>query len=814
MNEKAGVYPYHRLGGRRKNSKFTWLSFPDQGLRNFLLRAASWETGFLMVLSFFAGRAILAGDLVPFPAALLAAVMVIMPEKGLWVLAAAALGLTTVFSGYNLTANIISLVLLLLILGQARDQFRQRWYGVPILVAGLMTGVKVGSSAFYAPELYNYIVAIFEAVLAGCISYLLVRALPALRKKAGPGSLRKEEILGGAVLVVALLTGLSELRVMGIEIKNIVGRTLVLLAAFTGGSGFGAAMGTLVGMVPSITTAIAPGTVAVYSFTGLLAGMFRGFGRIGICIGFILGNVLLSIYLDSYPKLVTSFTETALAVLLFMLIPPKRLFALRTVVKNSFFSFNSRPLDEKKIRELTAGKIRDYGRIFRELSRTFGEIACDVKVYEENNLQSLFNGIACKVCKGCSLYRICWDKEFYKTYRNIMDILTYIELNGRITEDEIPHDISKRCARLKEMAVTVNCLYETYKQAQIWQRKLTEGRDIVAGQLKGIASIMNNLANEVKINLRMQEDIEVILRSELAKAGYNILALNVVGEGNEQMEVTISCPSCGGKMECTNGINPLVSRILSQSLSVLNSNYCTKKTGEPVCEFKLVPSRAYTVEISSASAAKDCSLISGDSCSTLDLKDGKFAVVISDGMGIGPKAAVESKATITLLEKLLETGFDKNLAVKTVNSILVLSSPEETFATVDLAVIDLMNGQADFVKIGSAPSFVKRGGQIGMIRANSLPIGILNNIEVDTIQQPIGHDDVLVMVSDGILVSENDEEAETWIMDALQNIITTDPQNIADMILNKARLKTGGAINDDMTVIAVRLVSTGRRAGR
>ena len=811
MNERSDVYSYHRLAGRKRKPRFVWPSFPKRAVQNFLVAAVSWETGFLSVLSFFAGRAVLAGGLIPFAAALLAAVMIVLPDKGFWVLAAAAGGLATVKTGYDLGGTVTSLVLLFIILGRARGQFRQKWYGVPVLVCGLIIAVKVGIQAYFDPVLYNYILAIFEGVLAGSATFLLTRALPIMRKKGSLGSLKKDQIIGGAVLIVAFLTGLSELTVFGVEFKNIVGRALVLFAAFTGGSGFAAAMGTLVGMVPSITSVIAPGMVAVYSFSGLLAGMFRGFGRIGICIGFILGNVLLSIYLTDYSKLMTTFTETGLAVVLFMSIPPKRLYAARSMVKNSLFSFNSRSVNDKRVREVTANKIREYSRIFTELSRAFAEVSCDTRVYEENNLQNFFNGVSTKVCKGCSLYRICWDKEFYKTYRNLMDMLSYIELNGRLTPEHVSPEIQKRCARLKEMAVTVNCLFETYKQARVWQRKVAEGKDIVAGQLDGIASIMQNLANEVKKDIQMREDIEIILRSQLTKAGYNIFDLSVISEGNDQLEVNISCPSCGGKMECINGINPLVSRILSQPLTVLNANYCTKKTGEPVCEFKLLPSRAFAVETGFASVAKDCNLVSGDSFSTFDLRDGKFAVVLSDGMGVGPKAAVESRATITLLEKLLETGFDKNTAVKTVNSILVLGSPDETFTTVDLAVIDLMKGVTDFIKIGAAPSFIKRGDQVSMIRANSLPIGILNNIEVDTLQQPIGNDDVLVMVSDGLLGYADDEQAsEFWIMDTLQNAITTDPQNIADLLLNKAVQNSGGVVDDDLTVAVVRLTAVNR----
>lgn len=810
MEQKANIYTYQRAGGRKTGRKLQLPEFPRQAVYRFFRGIMSVETGFLTMLAFFCGRAVLSGGMVPFPAALLAAVMMIMPDRGFWVLAASIAGIATVLEGQAFVSTVIYMVLLLLVLGRTRTQFRQKWYGVPLLVAGLIISVRVGAYAYFEPELYNYLVAIFESVLSGCAAFLMVRALPVLRKRGSIAALRKEEIIGGAVVIVAFLTGISEFRVYGVEIKNIIGRAMVLFAAYSGGSGFGAAMGTLVGMVPDINAVIAPGMVAVYSFSGLVSGMFRGFGRTGISIGFILGNVLLSIYLTDYTKLVTTFTETGIAVLIFMIIPQKRLFAARSLIKNSFFSSTQKSVNENRIREITSSKIREYSRIFKELSKSFGEVSCDSRVYEETNLQNLFNGITNKVCRGCSLYRICWEKEFYKTYRNVMDMLTFIDINGRISEEHIPQDICKRCARLKELAVTVNCLFETYKQSQVWQRKLAEGRDIVGGQLEGISQIMQLLADEIKIDIRMREDIEVILRSELSRAGYSILGLSVIGEGTERFEVNISCPSCGGKKECVNGIGPLVSRVLSEPLTVINTNYCTKKTGEPVCEFKLTPAHVLELELGVASVAKDCSLISGDSYSTFDLKDGKFAIILSDGMGVGPKAAAESKAAITLLEKLLETGFDRHLAVKTVNSILVLGAPEESFATVDMAIIDLMRGLTDFIKIGAAPSFVKRGSQVSMIRANSLPIGILTNIDVDTIQQNLANDDVLVMISDGLLETAGDNPDESWIMDTLQNIVTTDPQNIADLLLNRAILNSGGSVTDDITVIVARVTSSGR----
>lgn len=815
VEEKTTIYAYHRLNGRKTAKRYALPRLPKKAVVESMKKAASWETLFLTLMSFFMGRAVLSGGLIPFPAALMAAVITIVPDTGFWALLALGGGIYTAVSGYNLITTYIVLMLLFIVLAQTDGQFRQKWYGVPMLVTGLSIIVKIAMYAYFQPNLYNFLLALFEGILAGTSSFLLIRALPIFRRRKSLSSFKREEIIGGAVFIVAVLTGMSGIKFEGIEVKNVIARALVIFAAYCGGSGFGAAMGTLAGIVPGVNAVILPGLVAIYSFSGLVSGMFRNFGRIGVCIGFILGNVILSIYLTDYSKLIISLVETGLAVALFLLSPQKKLVAARSVLKNSLHTLNSKSPSENKIREITAGKVREFSRVFKELSNSFKEVSCDLKVSEDNNLQNLFNGITIKVCKGCSLHRICWEKEFYKTYRNVMDMLSYIESNGRITEEHISQDIKKRCTRLRELAITVNCLFETYRNNQAWQRKFAEGREIVGGQLEGLATIMQNLSEEIKIDIRMREDIEVILRTELTRAGYSVLDLSVKGDSGGQFEVTMSCPSCGGKMQCVKEIGPLVSKILSQPLTVINSNYCTKKTGEPVCEFKMLPMRTLKVETGIASVAKHSSMVSGDSYSTFDLKNGKYAIALSDGMGVGTKARTESRAAITLLEKLLETGFDQFTAVKTVNSILVLGSPDETFATIDLAVIDLMKGTTEFVKIGSAPSFIKRGGQVSMVRANSLPIGILNNIEVDVIQHSLGHDDVLVMASDGLLESvDNDIEGETWIMDTLQNIVTTDPQNIADLLLNKAIINSGGLARDDMTVIVTRLSATSQNVFR
>src|SRR5690606_2616617 len=130
---------------------------------------------------------------------------------------------------------------------------------------------------------------------------------------------------------------------------------------------------------------------------------------------------------------------------------------------------------------------------------------------------------------------------------------------------------------------------------------------------------------------------------------------------------------------------------------------------------------------------------------------GRLALVLSDGMGAGEKAAAESRTVVGLLQRLLEAGFDQQFAVRMVNSVLLLRSPEETFATIDMAIVDLAGRRAEFLKIGAPPTFIKRGDHVISVRGASLPAGILQQVEADVQCRRVQAGDAIVMMTDGLI---------------------------------------------------------------
>ena len=119
------------------------------------------------------------------------------------------------------------------------------------------------------------------------------------------------------------------------------------------------------------------------------------------------------------------------------------------------------------------------------------------------------------------------------------------------------------------------------------------------------------------------------------------------------------------------------------------------------------------------------------------------------------KRQLKAGQQLSLLEQFMESGFDKDITVKIINSILVLRSGDDSFSTIDMTILDLYEGKAEFVKVGAVPTYIKRQDKLEVVRSVSMPAGILSNIETELIHKNINSDDYIIMMSDGIIDSYN-----------------------------------------------------------
>ena len=162
------------------------------------------------------------------------------------------------------------------------------------------------------------------------------------------------------------------------------------MAALLWGCGGGTIVGVMTGIIPSISSSIFAQSLGMYAVSGLLAGLFRNLGRLGIVLGFMLGTMALSMFIPETSATVLGIWETAIASLLFFLLP-ESLQDKMPLQALGPLSSQLREQDEiidSQLEENTRTRIQNLAAVFEELSSSFSG---EMEVKRKNNQAAYLN---------------------------------------------------------------------------------------------------------------------------------------------------------------------------------------------------------------------------------------------------------------------------------------------------------------------------------------------------------------------------------------------------------------------------------------
>ena len=160
--------------------------------------------------------------------------------------------------------------------------------------------------------------------------------------------------------------------------------------------------------------------------------------------------------------------------------------------------------------------------------------------------------------------------------------------------------------------------------------------------------------------------------------------------------------------------------------------------------------------------------------------------------------------TTGLLSKLIKAGFDFQAASKIVNAALLVKSNDESLSTIDVTSVDLYTGKISIFKAGAAPTFAKKSDKVLEFECSTLPAGILRGVSFDKKTMYLSHNDVIIMVSDGVTNNNYD-----WIYDEIKSFkhnITA--KELSRKIALESKLRNKSNHDDDVTVM-VGVISKG-----
>ena len=815
--DKTEIYPFQRT---EKSSRANKMKRPRESPRFRIpeikmeaagaqlvqgLRQAFTPANVMVALgAVIMARAFILSELLPYIYALIAAFGWKNRERFTVAVLFAIMGFATVLSGAPLWSNVITVLILVTVMHYVDIPTEKTWWGLPLLTMAVLFISKSTLLAITGISFYQEMIIIFEALLAGVLTFVLMISREVLRSRKPLTLFSFEEMASFVVLGVGLVMGLNDIHLLGLSVSSVICRLGILIAAYLWGSGAGTMVGVMSGIIPSITSNVFAQSLGMYALSGLLAGLFRSFGRMGVIIGFMMGNLAISMFIAENQAALIGIWETGVASLMFFLLPE----ALKEkVTRHPLGSDKQRVISgepyEERVKASMNDRIHHLANVFDELSYTFTAAAqAEPHPRPIAYLNYLYDELAHGFCEGCNRHRRCWEEDFSVTSEQLLEMFTVAEAEGQINYEKCPVSFKNRCLHGRELTSAVNYLFDNLRMSEYWSGKIDESRELVARQLKGVSQVVKNLAEEIEVETQIDYDLRTALLQACRRQGMAVKDITPIRVRGEEIILDIITSACVEGSGCETEIAPAISALMGEKMEVC-AKKCPLLRGQGACEFSLRRAFGYRAHSSVAQVAHQ--EVSGDSYVITTLKEGKELLVLSDGMGVGEPASVQSQTAVKLLENMLNSGFDKEVALHTINSVLLLRSTTETFTTLDMLLIDLYTAGVDFIKTASAPSFIKQGQRTTMISSSSLPMGILKDVEVVSEKRYLHSGDFVLMISDGVLDASQTIPGEDWITRLLAGVNEYDPQVIAELVISEALRLTNGKPRDDMTAICVRI---------
>lgn len=152
-------------------------------------------------------------------------------------------------------------------------------------------------------------------------------------------------------------------------------------------------------------------------------------------------------------------------------------------------------------------------------------------------------------------------------------------------------------------------------------------------------------------------------------------------------------------------------------------------------------------EVAACSASQ--TKANGDRCLWFAGVECRYYVLLCDGMGTGEAAAQDAQRVVSMLRRLLSSGYPASYAMRSINSICALQGRAGA-VTIDLAELRLDTGKATLYKWGAAPSYVISRGEPIRIGTATPPPGLSVTDGREAVERlSLRRGETLVMLSDG-----------------------------------------------------------------
>lgn len=634
---------------------------------------------------------------------------------------------------------------------------------------------SVGVMLAELPNMADFILIICTSLLCAASVTFYSGTADCIRNRRSPYMLDNHSLVCIVASLCTLLLGSSELSLMGFRPARFFGCFVILTAAYL----FSRSGGSIAGIAAGGCIAVSGTGVALsicYGICGLLSGIFSKQGQIVCALVFTLTSGIAAL-LDGTREGLCVFAEAALAAFIFAVIPKAKLSRIRSNILNpkaqridfEFGCAGERLMEAAKAVGSVSECVANVSKGIEALSPASDVMVC-MRVRE-------------RVCSQCRL-----KDTFCPEEGDFAAVLEKLAAGDEIGAEDFSADFNMKCPCVPRLADSFNRIYATRNALNALQANSARNRALACGQFDWTAALLRELSEDLSKGAQVLFGKEKCAARVLSEFGFTVIKTSCIQPLSGALRLTCTVE----EIPPSTSLSQLTAA-LSKELEVMLNPPKIKILSEGK-ELVFLRKELYKIRIGSAAASCGNQKLCGDYFEFFQT-DSKAYIILSDGMGTGGRAAIDSTMTVELFSRLIRAGVSLDSALSITNSALSVKSDDESLSTLDVAEIDLFDGNTVIYKAGAAPSFYTNQGRIRTVEISSTPLGILSKVKFNKYSLKLHGGDALVMVSDGILGCGN-----SWLKDEIKAFGKKDASGFSQDIVDSARRRCGERF-DDMTVI-------------
>lgn len=527
-------------------------------------------------------------------------------------------------------------------------------------------------------------------------------------------------------------------------------------------------------LIPELTTQMIVVSIAIF-----ISSLFKEIGKWQVAVIFLILIILYNFYSIGI-VLTPMISEAIIAVMIFILLPSvfmKKMFRFVPSIENNYTNYLK---EQQEVRLYLDSKVKNYYDLFHMMSTQLRTSEDRQRI--NHDLTQFYRDI----CASCPKNKRCYESDENQLVKIVMKSIEE-NLDGHDVEY-----IERNCLKPSKFLTAVNTRKDMYLAKHQCRQEYDGIKKIFYSSMDGICLSLKNMQQELGSDnyigkCENHEKLKIILVK--MNIDYSSIHYHV---------------DCFGKCSIRIGI---MQNIVAETLDFLKEKLeqefqysfelqsQQKMMLDSKYELLFVSKKKYNLLYGVAQINKDYACC-GDTYINFENRNHHF-YAISDGMGVGENARSQSAFAIELLLKIVKSGIDVKQAITTINSMLKLKNRYETFATLDLFVVDNNSGKGHFVKTGAPASFLYRGNELKKVDSNSLPMGIIDDIEAFDYSLLLEKEDIIVLWSDGI-----SDSTKNYLSEYLKINYHLHPQVLAKELLEYSK---NDGVSDDLTIIVVKI---------